>query len=411
MELINQTYEILLESLKIQAQKYKQLIESELDNSIRKDLDSEIKQMFELLSQMSNSSVILSVAEINALKLQFETKLQEFNTLIESQDLTFVKGDTGSQGLQGEKGETGLQGIQGIQGLKGETGSQGIQGEKGEAGSQGLQGEKGEAGSQGIQGLKGDKGEKGDTGLQGIQGLKGEKGLDGTMTFESLSSEQLATLKGDTGSQGIQGLKGDKGDTGSQGLQGLKGEKGDTGATGLPLTYDSLTPAEKQELASLVPTSGGSGSPVITSFMYNKKTSISDINSMSIKTNIKYGESCKIVFSAFLTASLGSLSNVRHFEDIHHINFFNSTQYNTKSVSVSSNFTSNGSSLSYTSDGFLLIDSAFGAWLGNIGISVIRENDESLECTLHEYLPSNKTTLFGTFDLNTYLASQNNGAT
>lgn len=57
-------------------------------------------------------------------------------------------------------------------------------------------------------GPKGDKGDKGDTGNTGPQGPKGE---DGTVAFESLTEEQVASLKGPQGEQGIQGLTGQDG--------------------------------------------------------------------------------------------------------------------------------------------------------------------------------------------------------
>jgi hypothetical protein len=53
-------------------------------------------------------------------------------------------------------------------GLKGETGSQGIQGERG------IPGEKGDTGSPGIQGVQGEKGDTGERGPQGETGLNGK---------------------------------------------------------------------------------------------------------------------------------------------------------------------------------------------------------------------------------------------
>lgn len=276
-----EVFDILLESLKIQAEKYKVIVSQDaLTHDQRKDFDSEIKQMYELLSNMTNSSTVYTLSEIQQLKIQYELKIQELQNTLDNIDVTTVKGDVGEQGIQGEKGLQGLQGIQGEKGEKGDTGLQGIQGEKGDAGLQGIQGiqgekgekgEKGETGLQGLQGIQGEKGQKGDTGLQG------EKGLDGAMTFSDLTLEQKLSLKGEKGDTGLQGEKGDKGDkgdigsqgipglkgdTGLQGIKGDKGDKGDAGIQGSSLTYNDLTPEQKQELANLVPVlnSGGASS-------------------------------------------------------------------------------------------------------------------------------------------------------
>ena len=139
----------------------------------------------------------------------------------------------------------------------------------------GDKGVKGDTGSQGIQGEKGDKGEKGDTGSQGIQGERGETGngistitnyylattassgvsrtgtSGWTTTVQTITSTKKylwnyedvlytngnhvysnACIIGTYGDKGATGEKGDKGDTGSQGIQGIQGDKGDTGEKG-----------------------------------------------------------------------------------------------------------------------------------------------------------------------------------
>ena len=123
-------------------------------------------------------------------------------------------------GAQGPKGEKGEPGAQGPRGEKGDTGERGPQGETGATGPQGPQGETGAIGPQGPQG---------ETGATGPQGPKGK---DGEVTFESLTDEQIASLRGEPGAKGEKGEKGDpgaKGEKGDPGAQGEKGEKGDPG--------------------------------------------------------------------------------------------------------------------------------------------------------------------------------------
>ena len=90
-------------------------------------------------------------------------------------------------------------------------------------GAQGPKGEKGDTGAQGPMGEKGDTGERGPQGETGATGPQGPKGKDGEVTFESLTDEQIASLRGEPGA------KGEKGEKGDPGAQGEKGEKGDPG--------------------------------------------------------------------------------------------------------------------------------------------------------------------------------------
>ena len=84
----------------------------------------------------------------------------------------------------------------------------------------GAQGPKGDTGAQGPRGEKGDTGERGPQGETGATGPQGPKGKDGEVTFESLTDEQIASLRGEPGAKGEKGEKGDP---------GAKGEKGDPG--------------------------------------------------------------------------------------------------------------------------------------------------------------------------------------
>ena len=114
-------------------------------------------------------------------------------------------------------------GAQGPKGEKGDTGAQGPRGEKGDTGERGPQGETGATGPQGPQGETGAIGPQGPQGETGATGPQGPKGKDGEVTFESLTDEQIASLRGEPGE------KGEKGEKGDPGAQGEKGEKGDTG--------------------------------------------------------------------------------------------------------------------------------------------------------------------------------------
>ncbi len=87
----------------------------------------------------------------------------------------------------------------------------------------GAQGPKGDTGAQGPRGEKGDTGERGPPGETGATGPQGPKGKDGEVTFESLTDEQIASLRGEPGA------KGEKGEKGDPGAKGEKGEKGDPG--------------------------------------------------------------------------------------------------------------------------------------------------------------------------------------
>ena len=102
-------------------------------------------------------------------------------------------------------------------------GAQGPKGEKGDTGAQGPQGETGATGPQGPKGETGAIGPQGPQGETGATGPQGPKGKDGEVTFESLTDEQIASLRGEPGA------KGEKGEKGDPGAKGEKGEKGDPG--------------------------------------------------------------------------------------------------------------------------------------------------------------------------------------
>lgn len=110
-------------------------------------------------------------------------------------------------------------------------------------GAQGPKGEKGDTGAQGPRGEKGDTGERGPQGETGATGPQGPKGKDGEVTFESLTDEQIASLRGEPGA------KGEKGEKGDPGAKGEKGEKGDPGrdATQEAVLYTAQTLNDAQK--------------------------------------------------------------------------------------------------------------------------------------------------------------------
>ncbi|MFY9090285.1 hypothetical protein [Arcobacter aquimarinus] len=156
---------ILLESLKTQAEKYQELISSNLSHSERKEFDSELKQLHELLAQMTNSQTVFTFNEIESLKTQFQTKLSEFENILNNIDVSNI-----TLNLTPEQ----------------------------------------------IESLKGDKGQDGQSftfgmftpeQLESLKGEKGDKGEDGqSFTFDMFSPQQLQSLKGDKGDRGEDGL-------------------------------------------------------------------------------------------------------------------------------------------------------------------------------------------------------------
>ncbi len=198
-------FDILLESLKIQADKYKSIVNQDLTHEQRKDFDSEIKQMFELLTSMTNSSTVYTLSEIQALKLQYEVKIQELQTTLDNIDVTTVKGDTGANGIDGQNGADGTNGIDG----KDFTYDMFT--------------------PEQLELLKGADGQN------GVDGTNGQNGIDGKdFTYDMFTPEQLELLKGADGQNGADGIN------------------GQNGIDGKDFTYDMFTPEQLQQIANLV---------------------------------------------------------------------------------------------------------------------------------------------------------------
>lgn len=103
----NEILTILLETLKEQANKYKIIVQdSSLTHEQRKEFDTEISQMYKVLADMSASSTVYTIAELQALKVQYKTKLDEFETIlnnIDTSNLTLTP-----EQIESLKGENGI---------------------------------------------------------------------------------------------------------------------------------------------------------------------------------------------------------------------------------------------------------------------------------------------------------------
>ena len=154
---------------------------------------------------------------------QTEKTILKANTATKNADAAAKRADDAANDVQKKLDNGEFVGATGPQGEKGEPGAQGPRGEQGDTGERGPQGETGATGPQGPQGETGAIGPQGPRGETGATGPQGPKGKDGEVTFESLTDEQIASLRGEPGA------KGEKGEKGDPGAQGEKGEKGDPG--------------------------------------------------------------------------------------------------------------------------------------------------------------------------------------
>jgi len=197
------------------------------------------------LSTLSEAvSVATSVAytrqEIQKLKKEFTSLLEEKATEVIIEQVPGPVGPRGALGATGAQGSKGDKGDKGDVGERGEKGDVGQQGEIGPEGPQGIKGDKGDtgevgpqgiAGERGPQGLKGDRGEDGKNGLDGRDGKAGEIGPIGLTGQQGIQGERGA--KGDTGEKGERGERGERGENGRQGIQGSVGPRGEIGPQGI----------------------------------------------------------------------------------------------------------------------------------------------------------------------------------
>jgi hypothetical protein len=186
------------------------------------------------------TSVAYTRQEIQKLKKEFVSLLEEKATEVIVEQVPGpvgprgaigATGAQGSKGDKGEKGDVGERGEKGDVGQQGEIGPEGPQGIKGDKGDTGEVGPQGIAGERGPQGLKGDRGEDGKNGLDGRDGKAGEIGPIGLTGQQGIQGER--GFKGDTGEKGERGERGEQGKNGQQGIQGSVGPRGEIGPQGI----------------------------------------------------------------------------------------------------------------------------------------------------------------------------------
>lgn len=91
MALQAEILDILLQSLKSQAEKYKELIDSDLGDEDRKGFDVELSQMFDLLTSMSNSSTVLDSDTYKDMITHLSLINDNFNSFtVEDFEIVFV---------------------------------------------------------------------------------------------------------------------------------------------------------------------------------------------------------------------------------------------------------------------------------------------------------------------------------
>ena len=177
------------------------------------------------------TSVAYTRQEIQKLKTEFVSLLENKKTEIIVEQVPGPVGPRGSIGATGATGATGARGQVGAKGEMGNKGSQGevgLQGDVGPEGPQGEKGEQGEVGPQGEQGIQGVAGERGPQGPKGDRGADGQNGLDG----KDGEAGGIGSV-GPIGAQGIQGERGPKGERGQDGQQGPAGPAGEIGPQGV----------------------------------------------------------------------------------------------------------------------------------------------------------------------------------
>lgn len=107
----NEILQILLSSLKVQAEKMKELInDSTLSYEQRKNFDTEISEMYNVLASLSNTSIVYSLSEIKTLKETYQTELDNFLESLSNIDLSSIT--LTPEQIASLKGENGLSAYQ-----------------------------------------------------------------------------------------------------------------------------------------------------------------------------------------------------------------------------------------------------------------------------------------------------------
>jgi hypothetical protein len=186
------------------------------------------------------TSVAYTRQEIQKLKKEFVSLLEEKATEVIVEQVPGpigprgALGATGTQGPKGDKGDkgdVGERGEKGDVGPQGEIGPEGLPGIKGDKGDKGDTGEVGLQGEQGVQGIAGERGEKGDKGEDGKNGLDGRDGEAGKIGPAGPAGAE--GIQGERGEKGDRGERGDSGKDGRQGIQGSVGPRGEIGPQGI----------------------------------------------------------------------------------------------------------------------------------------------------------------------------------
>ena len=173
----NEILQILLSSLKVQAEKMKELIgDSTLSYEQRKNFDTEISEMYNVLASLSNTSIVYSLSEIKILKDTYQSELDKFLESLSNIDLSSIT--LTPEQIANLKGENGLSAYQ-------------IAVNNGFEGSQ----------SEWLDSLKGSNFSFEDLTQEQKDTLKGENGLSAYQIavnngFEGSESEWLNSLKG-----------------------------------------------------------------------------------------------------------------------------------------------------------------------------------------------------------------------
>ncbi len=204
----NEILNLLLETLKIQAEKYKIIVsEDSLTHEQRKEFDTEITQMYNVLANLSNSSTIYTLAELKGLKAQYDVKFSEFDEKVSNLDLShlLVSFDSLTQEQKDSlKGQNGLSAFD-------------------------------IAVNNGFEGSE----------PEWLLSLKGANG-----TFEDLTQEQKDSLKGQNGLSAYD-IAVNNGFEGSEPewLESLKGADGQDGQNAI-FDFDSLDTIQKEKIST-----------------------------------------------------------------------------------------------------------------------------------------------------------------
>lgn len=201
----------LLLGLKKQSEAYLDLISNnEYTHDQRKDFEKELSDINKVLNELSGKTINYTVAELEALKIQFNDRLTQLNSIITNLEINTLKIEFDS--LTPEQKAF----------LKGEKGDKGDKGEN----SYELAVRYGFVGNE-IEYLNSLKGKDGVNGVNGINGADGQNGL---------SAYELAVNSGFTG-------------TLNQWLESLKGADGQDAESAI-FDFDTLDTIQKEKISS-----------------------------------------------------------------------------------------------------------------------------------------------------------------